>query len=439
MRWPSEILDPGLRAEHAGARRGYTLMELLIAMCLLIVLGGGLATFLGHGVSTWRRAENRGRVHETARALLEGIADDLRSTAIRTGPAAGETWIRFLADTAPGGRQRLRFVRATSGEAADPILREGGRRLSVRTPAVVDGRNDAAEAREGLLTAPGGLMEVLYTMDPRADRRTVWRGTLSPVGGADSLFIDRNIEDGPPRPPPPGAASRGEGVTEPADAIQLSRVALPVAEDVLHVGFRFWTPASKTWGPIPPALRPGAEDGSAPSTSWDSASGGAMASGPASSGAVRGKQGTTRAVTSPRRAGSPGSPLEDDRPVFPEAVEVTVVIAETADLLGTRLAEDVIESGATLQLSREIELPLEPGDRFLLIDEEWVEIESVNARDAKVAPGGRGARSTTAAKHERGARVEMGSTFRRIVDIPGQVTGVAEVPDARRGRGSGRP
>ena len=86
MRPTSMSFVSGQPAAQAEARRGYTLMELLIAMCLLIVLGGGLATFLGHGVSTWRRAENRGRVHETARALLEGIADDLRSTAIRTGP-----------------------------------------------------------------------------------------------------------------------------------------------------------------------------------------------------------------------------------------------------------------------------------------------------------------------------------------------------------------
>ena len=38
-------------------------------------------------------------------------------------------------------------------------------------------------------------MEVLYAQDPRPEKRWLWRGVRSPVGGPDSLFIDRNVDE----------------------------------------------------------------------------------------------------------------------------------------------------------------------------------------------------------------------------------------------------
>src|SRR5262245_42151231 len=123
--------------------RGYTLTELIIAMGLLVFLGSGLATLLKYGVEAWHTAERRGKIHDAARAILERLAEDLRSTQVRSHAADADAWVRFLCDPDPTGRQRLRLVRTNAGEAADSILREGGRYLAVRTPAAADGHEDA--------------------------------------------------------------------------------------------------------------------------------------------------------------------------------------------------------------------------------------------------------------------------------------------------------
>src|SRR5688572_27174017 len=104
----TEPLSSPLRPRSASA--GYTLMEVLIAMGILVTLGGGLVSLLGHGVTVWSTAEKRGRAYETARALLERIAEDLRGAAVRRDES--RVLARFLADEDPAGRQRLRFVRA---------------------------------------------------------------------------------------------------------------------------------------------------------------------------------------------------------------------------------------------------------------------------------------------------------------------------------------
>jgi len=124
--------EPG---RSAGRHDGYTLLEILMALSLLVVLGAGLAGLLKQAVSIWSTAEKRGRIYEAGRAILERAAEDLRAAAIRGGTTEEGEWVRFLADEGAGGRQRLRFVRATSGETADSILREGGRSLTIRAPA----------------------------------------------------------------------------------------------------------------------------------------------------------------------------------------------------------------------------------------------------------------------------------------------------------------
>ncbi len=167
---------------------GYTLLEVVIAVGILVMLGSGLATLLTQGISIWRRAENRGRVYDQARILLERMAEDIRSTVVLSSSAGGDAWVRFICDEDLRGRQRLRFVRTISAETSDAILRHGGKTLSLKTPAVYDGRNDSKEARHGRLGAPGGLMEVIYLRDPRLSETHLWRGFRSPVGGMRSLI-----------------------------------------------------------------------------------------------------------------------------------------------------------------------------------------------------------------------------------------------------------
>lgn len=411
-------------------------MEILIAMSILVAIGGGLVSLLGHGVSVWNTAEKRGRAYETARALLERIAEDLRAVSVHHE----ETQIlaRFLADADPGGRQRLRFVRATSAESSDAVLRQGGRLIGPRAPASYDGIDDASEGASGVLRPASGLMEVLYLLDPRPGGRSVWRGVRAPVGGADSLFIDSNIEeeDAPVRPAAPapkaakkdaapaGAAQSGSSSAAPTTVVAeppfyLRAVAAPVADEIIHLGFRFWTPSTNTWEAAAALAAPRAGARSGPSSFWDSTR--AVLNLPAEREELAWK-----AVD-----GSLEDPSDD---IFPERVEVTVVVGEEDMLFGPRLAEPIGEKDRTLVLTADLAVPDAPLDRFVSIGGEWIEIESVDGRRLTTAPSGRGARFTRASRHEAGERVEVGLTFRRVVEIPAFRAGVraGEEPTRRR-------
>jgi hypothetical protein len=426
--------DPG---SGPGRRGGYTLLEILMALSLLVVLGAGLAGLLRQAVSIWSTAEKRGQVYEAGRAILERVAEDLRAAAIRGGTPEEGGWVRFLADEGAGGRQRLRFVRATSGETADSILREGGRALTIRAPAAYDGKDDAADARSGALLAPSGLMEVFYTLDPRPGKRLVWRGVRAPIGGPDSLLIDRNVEEGLEEPPPrPAAADRTsvkaaekaeKGAEPPPDPLLederygLRRAAVPIADGVLFLGFRFWTPSTNTWEDVPPLADPKPAQKSGPSPWWDSTRG------------ILDIKGDRDEFTWRRVPGSIEDGTDD---VFPERVEVTVVISEDPDaILGVRLAEDLAEKAGDLTLTDPLELPEAAEDRYVLIEDEWIEVEAADGLKLPVAKNGRGARWTKAVKHERGSRVETGVTFRRVVEIPGHRRSLsdADAAPARRG------
>jgi prepilin-type N-terminal cleavage/methylation domain-containing protein len=415
--------------------RGYTLLEMLIAMSLLVLLGGGLVTLLRESIATWNTAENRGKLYEEARAVLDRVADDLRSTVIRSHAAGDDSWVEFLSDLGPGGKQRLRFVRATSGETADSVLRKGGTYLSTRAPAAYDGREDTREADEGFLAAPGGLMEVLYAQDPRPGKRWLWRGVRSPVGGPDSLFIDANL--GEERAVRLKAESKSAPADEkkpeavpgeplPADeerGFYLRAVAVPVCKDVLFLGFNFWLPATSTWREVPPLRDPKPGQESGPTPFWDSTR------------AILDLDGDRDEFVWKREAGSLDDPKDD---VFPEQVQITLTLGEGENAMPPRLAEELGDGMKTLTLSRELLLPDDPEDRYVLVDDEWIAIEKAEGTKLTVAPDGRGERWTKAVKHDRGTQVELGTTFRRVVEIPGSRPGVSGGAEPARRKGGYR-
>jgi hypothetical protein len=427
----------------------------MVAAGLLVLLGAGLAALLSQSVAIWNRAESRGLAYEKARVILEEIAEDLRSAVVRTSREADQVWIRFLADLGPEGRGRLRFVRTIPGEVAHPILRAGGQYLGVEAPAVYDGEDDAGEAQRGVLAAPAGLLEVFWCADPRPGERRLWRGVRSPIGGGGSLFIDENVESAPPAQDSARAA-RGRSVRAPAvpaaeaaaggepseravsgaekgagkstakdtERFYLEEFAAPVGSGVLFLGFRFWTPATNTWRAAAPLEKPRPGELSGPSDLWDST----RAFLDAAAGAP-GELGWRR------RSGSRGDPSDD---LFPELVEVTLVLEEESTEPEARLALDLAPGAKAIDLSRELVFPEEEGERFVLVDEEWVLVSEAHGRQLLVAPEGRGARRTQAASHAAGAAVRLGLTFRRVVVMPSHRTAVkAEAPAAGGARRRG--
>jgi general secretion pathway protein J len=88
-------------------QRGFTLLELLIALAivgaLLVILFGGLRV----GIAAWRQGEDRAEAHQHLRSLSELLARAVAGTFPyrQSGPEAEATQVQFL-----GEEGRLSFV-----------------------------------------------------------------------------------------------------------------------------------------------------------------------------------------------------------------------------------------------------------------------------------------------------------------------------------------
>lgn len=342
-------------------RRGLTLIELLVALSVFMILGTSLVVFLRTGIDTWRVGEMRRESFERGQAILDTIEDDLR--ALHPDPYHGDGGrvdVALLSDYDANGRQRLRFVRSLAGETRHPITREAGSLTGGF--ADYDFENDGFESRAGLLRAPGGLQEIAYVFDPDPERELLWRGLRSPVGGERSLLIDENIypEEG--------------GV----------RHCRPFADGVLYLEYNFWGPNTSTW------LR---EDGGA-LTGWDS-----------TRGMLPGGEGFDPA--------SRDQPRDD---VFPSRVQVVLVLrpARAARLGRLRTAIDERDDEIALDTTQhypELAFP------YIRIDDEWIRYESIQG--GRLYGCTRGVRGTEPAVHDVGTPAVYGTTFSRVIRIPG--------------------
>ena len=420
---------PSPRSSHIAGHRtgGYTLLEVVIAVGILVMLGSGLATLLTQGISIWRRAENRGRVYDQARILLERMSEDLRSAVVLSGSGAGGgAWVRFICDEDYLGRQRLRFVRTISAETSNAILRQGGQYLTITTPAVYDGRNDKWEAGGGDLGAPGGLMEVIYLRDPRASETYLWRGYRSPVGGIGSLFnestlkdeeledfsgkiddvareIDRKMLSGRLEVEEQDELLKsGEEAREEIEWI-MTRFARPLTDGVLYLGFSFWGPTTNTWAEVKPLLTPSGKRESGPLFHWDSTR------------AILDWSGESGEFTFRSRDGSLTDSSDD---IFPERVEVTLVLRDD-NSESLYLVERITKSTETFKVSKPLSLPDDENDRYILVGDEWMFMKNVNGTRITVGRDGRGWRGTEPGNHLVGSRVDLGVAFRRVVEMPG--------------------
>ncbi|MEW6664876.1 MAG: prepilin-type N-terminal cleavage/methylation domain-containing protein [Thermodesulfobacteriota bacterium] len=68
--------------------RGFTLLEVLIAMAILVVIGSAVYTSYISNVETIRAGRSKSEVHQRARIILDVMAKDLES-AINVAPSAG--------------------------------------------------------------------------------------------------------------------------------------------------------------------------------------------------------------------------------------------------------------------------------------------------------------------------------------------------------------
>jgi len=418
---------PACRGARVAARRGFTLLEMLIAMALFAVLGIAVVALLGQGLALFSEGTADTTMQDRLQAVLPLLRSDfaaiqpvqtpevppppaIESLDSPPTPAADAPVSKPPAIRLRAGWQKLAdlptewpacyfvaFVRTNARESEDPILRQAGTAGSASgiplrsyEPATVD------SGTTGNLLATGGLMEVVWIAvpeDPDPSRRqgpsgadaswhrgilTLYRLFRAPVGGDKSLLDPANFDT----------------------LAKIRAAGRPIQEGVLDFSavFRNLFATSFTDG-----LGTGKVDDGAPYAGplWDS----------------------TRALDKNFPLYRSADSLEDVRDdVFPAAVHLEVTLAvegrfgfgtgETllSKLLGPEEKRLYVDSVDPLYKPG-------PSERMFKVDAEWMAttLEGIDVGEKRVTVL-RARRGTPAAEHQPGDPVYVGSTV--TTDVP---------------------
>jgi prepilin-type N-terminal cleavage/methylation domain-containing protein len=360
-------------------RRGFTLVELLLAMSLLVAFGALLLRFVGGALDVWRRTETQRELAEKATTVFEMLGRDLRSVLpLRLHESPRPNRARFQAELATVDRdgdrvaetvlRRLRFV--SSVDPAQEWRTIAG--LLARLPR----RADAEGETRIVADAPGdGLAEVAWAT--AADRTGEDLALLSLYRGARPLVFD-----------PKGSFFREGFFAAPTTFGEDLR---EVAAGVLDFALLFPVRGVVGWADVD-ADRPSA----AACACWES---------------TRGLPLDLRSHPAnkfPHEKGeaSAAEPRDD---VFPARVLATLVLERGGPGRFPKLTQPVGPAERVLEVDDARGLPRTTP--FLAkVDGEWVEVSGVAGKTLSL--GKRGTRETPAAPHAAGSRVHVGEAFR---------------------------
>jgi hypothetical protein len=385
----------------------------MVAMAIFSVLGVALIALLRSSTAFLEKGQAGSELHDQLENAERLLADDLANVYIQPSTREGMPDVRFLCDRVPFDTDgngtpdlltpRLSFVRSVKGEASDPVLRGSGRKAGAG--GVLDGEEDAREAEEGDLRAPGGKQEVCWLLVPAGKGEepgvgTLYRGVRMPVGGGAASLLPAE---------PWGDRRTGEsrmGVGSRAEAEAKLR---PVVTSVLHLSFRFFTrhateaatrlvDGDRLAEEIPPQ-----RGGGGLSPSWDS---------------TRGILPLSMGTDTFFLAKGPASLQDPVDDVFPRRVRVTLVVDRVGnDAARGELARELGAQDRTIPVDSTRFAPsADPTARFVKIDEEWIEWGTRDGRSFSVEK--RGARGTKAASHSASSPVRAGATLIREYEIP---------------------
>ena len=431
-------------------RRGFTLVELLVAMTITIIFGTMVVITLRYGSSLWRAGHRRGYAYDTATTIFQQLEGDLataKNHQFGTEAAAVDSRVRFYVDFDANGRQRLLFVRGIAEHDINPRLRQAGDMIDNDLdglPPDEEVYNLQDDDTDGLvdedLMWTGGISEVGYMMGLGDDGDTLYRGVYAPItyppAGPDaaSLFLE-------PDPDPVSGFDPTDGTSWDYDAnistaSDITDRALPLADGILYFELRCWSQYTTVWDM---AVDADAEDFNVwsysylpeyctPTLTWDSDR---LTLAPVGMSPVF--------ALDPGQPGVPASPGETDPwyvadNVFPRQVMVVVVVQPpdrlsvpnplrlSRPLVDTELGEFFVRGGVPTH---------NEAWPYVRINDEWIRftsIEPVSGSDETrfvldpnhpVQPGWRRARGTAApATHDVGDRVDFGFTFSRVIQVP---------------------
>lgn len=383
---------------HANrSRRGYTLLELLMAMSLFSAISVGLIALLARTSEFLSSGASQTETMDSLQTFAEAFRADVSTLASRADSDTGRPDVRLLSDWAPSDLdgdkkpdldiQRLFFVRAIPADAASDAAWSAG--LKPGAKEVLNQFGDEKKVAEQSLRASGGLMEVFWTALPESKDdlavMQIWRGYRAPPGGAGSLLPVKGARDQLAKPAERGVAS----------AAEVRAVAKPVLSGVLYFGVDFWSRRTTTWDD-----KVRAKDGG-PIPTWDSTRG-ILPPSDGLDGFVLAK------AAGLNQPGSLDDPTDD---TFPRKIRVTCVVEE----LGRNarvgyLDADLAADARSIVCSDLRFFPAqETADRYVKIGGEWIQVGPPSGGRIPVVR--RGARGTIAASHRSGARIHHGRTY----------------------------
>jgi len=425
---------PGSRVHGA---RGFSLVELMVAMAIFSVIGVALIALLRQSTAFLEKGQAGSEVQDILENMDRQFADDFSNVYIKPASQEGLPDVRMICDRIPfdtdadGGEdvttQRLAFVRSVSGEGADPVLRSAGAKAGAA--AAVDGEDDAKEAADGDLRPAGGKQEVTYVLVPWKTRKeggtrapvvpgaatdvpavpeepglmTLYRGVRMPVGGGAASFL-------PLEPVPEPGLRRKEaarvGITTREQADERLR---PLLTSVLHLSYGFVSRHVRpdaarlvVGGRLNDDVAPDRQGGGL-SYFWDSTRGiYPRGVGPFQFFLARGPD-------------SLNNPVDD---IFPRRVRVTLVVDRVgSDAARSELSRSVGVDDPTIPVDSTRFAPGgDPAGKFIKIGREWIQWADRNEREFIVEK--RGARGTRKESHDAGETVRAGTTLVRDYDIP---------------------
>ncbi len=354
----------GMRTEPTS--RGFTLMELLVAMSIFTLLGFGATAFLLLGLKSWRMAESRRDAAERAEMIFSILSEDLGCLYTDARKAPGRAIL--FSDYDKAGRQRLHLTRTVPRPGADPRIAESGR--SILATDTIDGVGDRASLERNLLRPPGDLMSVAYVLAPEERLSRVFRTPEAPYGAVKGL-------------------AGGSG-------------AQLIAEGVMHIEYNFWSQRTTAW-------LPGGEKTVGPSYYWDSTRG--LGKEEAAPDASR-----TRVVF--RGKGSLASSQDD---IFPRLIEVRIVLSPPHTRGFTFLTDDLDEASTAIPVEWVGNYPDAAGENFVKIDDEWISYTRISPDGTGFVGVKRGRRNTRPKLHKADALVRYGIGFRMVMRPPCQI------------------
>lgn len=157
-----------LGSRHAGARsstrRGFTLLEVTIAMTFVALLAGGIVLSISTCLNVWKRCVAAADLNQEARAIFEIITRDLRGAHLGLYRNAG----LFVAHPAPQGAapfDGVQLCTESSSVARAALLPDRMRSVPQRLrPPITDYVGVRYEYRAPPRGGPGGLYRTSWVV-----------------------------------------------------------------------------------------------------------------------------------------------------------------------------------------------------------------------------------------------------------------------------------